>query len=97
VAIEAMMPTDFWDRCYAAGCVVVPAQVYSGYVGGDLHPSTRIGLRFCALPVENCAVGPDYWFMIDESSTGIENLFESPNAALEAFKRRASTASAEPK
>lgn len=77
---------DFWERCVAAGCVVVPVNVYSDYVDGNLHESKFQGIRFAALPFDNDAVGPDYWFMIDESQRGLENLCATPEEALQAYE-----------
>lgn len=82
------MSPDFWERCVAAGCVVLPVKVYSAYVDGNLHPSTYLGVRYAALQLDNSAVGPDYWFMIDDGSSGLHSLFDSPQAALDAFERR---------
>lgn len=77
---------DFWERCVKAGCVIVPVKVYSGYVNGDLDESTCLGIRYAALEFGDVAVAPEYWFMIDESSSGSENLHETPIAALETFE-----------
>jgi hypothetical protein len=91
------MNVDFWKRCYEARCVIVPVMVYSDYVDGNLHPSKLVGLRYAALQFEGDAVGPHYWFMIDDGNSGAENLFESPLQALEAYERRAGPTPAEPR
>lgn len=82
------MTDDFWERCVDAGCVVVPIKVYSGYVGGDIHPSTYVGIRYVAMEFSDVAIGPDYWTMIDEAVDGEENFHASPLEALQAFKKR---------
>lgn len=76
---------DFWKRCIAAGVAIVPVKVYSGYnAEGNLDESKFIGIRFAALSYYNHAVAPDAWFMLEDASTGLENLFETPEEALQA-------------
>lgn len=77
---------EFFEKCADAGCVVVPVKTYSGY-GADenIHAEQFTGIRFAALGFDNEAVGPDYWFMIDQGKTGLANLYETPEAALAAF------------
>jgi len=77
---------DFWERCVAAECVVIPVRLYSDYTDGNLDEAKFQGIRFAALSFSNEAVGPDYWFMIDESQSGLENLYATPEEALEAHK-----------
>jgi hypothetical protein len=68
--------------------VVLPVEVHSGYnADGNTDETTKVGIRYAALCFDNEAVGPDYWFMIDESQVGLENLYETPEAALEAGER----------
>jgi hypothetical protein len=89
------MTEDFWKRCRQAGCAVVSVEAHSAYnAEGNTDSSTLIGIKYAALQFGDTAVGPDYWFMIDVSSAGQENLFDTPLGALEAFeaKRRAERA-----
>ncbi|HQR20043.1 MAG TPA: hypothetical protein PKV98_04210 [Burkholderiaceae bacterium] len=76
---------NFWDKCASSGCVVVPVMTYSGYgPDGNTHEEQFTGVKYFALPVDNVAVGPDYWFMLEEASSGSEG-HETPDAALEHF------------
>lgn len=73
---------EFWESCAAAECVILPVKCYSGYgADGNLDESKLIGIRYAALKFDNYAVGPDYWFMIDESQVGMDQLFETPQDA----------------
>lgn len=80
--------SDFWERCVVAGCVIAPVPTYSEYVDGNVEQTKFIGLRYAAFPFNECAVGPDYWIMIDEGQAGLDKLYNTPEAALEAFEKR---------
>lgn len=79
---------DFWERCIAAGVVIVPVKVYSGYNAyGNLDEAKCIGIRFAALDAGLHAVAPDFWFMVEAASAG-DRLFDSAEGALLATERR---------
>lgn len=82
-----------WDLCVRLGCVVVPIRVYSQY-GDDGNVSEQYftGLKFRALPFQEEAVGPDYYFGIEEHvALGDDQLDEffhdTPEAAVIAYAR----------
>lgn len=83
-----MSVEEFLKRCAQARCVVLPVNVYTEYVDGNLHPSKLEGLKYAALQFEGDAVGPDYWFMIEEACTGRGRLFDTAMEALAAYERR---------
>lgn len=73
----------FWWRCAELGIVVVPVIAYSQYgEDGNTHQEHKQGLRFAPLRGDLIAIGPDYWFMVDDVHTGA--LHDTPDAALRA-------------
>ncbi len=77
---------DFWERCVEVGCVIAPVPVYSGYgPDGNTHPEDFIGIRFVALDFGTDAVGPDYYFGIEEHHSGADVFYETPDEALQAW------------
>ncbi len=81
---------DFWIRCVNARCVIVPVPTYSAYGDdGNTHAEQFTGLKFAALPFDDKAVGPDYYFMIEEGQTGSDRLYATPEDALVACEAKA--------
>lgn len=80
---------DFWQRCVELDCIVVPVQVYTDWgPDGNLDPSKFVGVRYTAIEGDKVAVGPDYWFDIEEYPCGIERMCETPEAALTEYVAR---------
>lgn len=54
--------TDFFERCAAAGCFVVPVKVYSDYVDENIDESKFVGIRFAVLKLgDNILDAPWPW------------------------------------
>ena len=85
---QTLNPADFWDRCAAAGCVVVAVRSYSRWNdAGDIDEGFFTGVKFTTLTGELTAVGPGYWFMVDDQVAGLENYHSTPEDALIAFEQ----------
>ena len=84
---KKLNPTDFWTRCAAAGCIVVAIRLYSRYnEAGDFDEADFIGVKFTTLKADLTAVGPGYWFMVDDQAAGLGNYHSTPDDALIAFE-----------
>ncbi len=82
------MDQAFWQRCINAGCVIVPVVMYSNWgEDGNEDESKRLGLRFAALPCDDCTVvaSGGAYFMLDEQITGAERYHDTPQEALDAY------------
>lgn len=75
---------EFFAKCQALKCVVVPVTLYSEET---LSNEFAIGVRYVALRnSDDSVLPPNYFFMLDEFSQGLQSLHETPEAALAAYE-----------
>lgn len=85
-----MQNKEFWEECVALGVVVVPFMAHNGYdPAGNHDAETQIGLRFICMEFDPSAnlVPGEFWLELETGSTNLTLVAESPELALEAFKR----------
>jgi hypothetical protein len=85
IKVEPKLSLDaFMQKCIALQCVVVPVTLYSEET---LSGEFVIGVRYVALRNSDFSVlPPNYFFMLDEFSQGLQSLHETPEAALAAYE-----------